>query len=756
MKKLIFLECCLFFSVMAMANTIVVKNIEELNTANKQAKPGDIIILQNGEWNNVSISLNCKGTKEQPVVFKARTPGKVLLTGHSQLKLGGNFIIVDGLYFTKGYAGDAVVDFRINKNQLANNCRLTNCVINDFNNPKRMSENYWISLSGKNNRVDHCSFLNKKNLGVLMAVILDDDRSRENFHSVDHNYFGMRLPLASNGGEIIRIGVSEHSQFNSNTQVTDNFFEYCDGETEIISIKSCNNVVRNNLFKECQGGVVLRHGNYNTVENNVFLGNNKEGTGGVRIINKGQWVINNLFYKCRGVDFRSPLSVMNGIPNSPAYRYVQVTDAVIVNNTFVNCSSISFCEGSDTERTLPPQNVYLLNNSFYNDRDSIIYKAYDDINGFFFNSNMVSKDVKQATVNGFVRTSFTTQKADIIPLPFPGVSKVPDSLQQAAQQRIQHLLSSKTGFSDLQLLNKIMTNAYSATGAKWFGRQTGKQELKPPTVNCNNAEEIYKQLERKEAVIINLTGNQYVLNKPFVISKNVQFTGDKRLSVSFVSENILSIFMIAGNGNLTLQNNTFKGSGVKAAHFISSDSNGSSNHYNLAIRNCVLEKFSRENGCKDLFYAYKSMVADSIVMMDNFFVDNNSNGIMMSDEKDDKGYYNAEKIFISRNYIIKQNGTLINIYRGGNDESTMGPFLIFSNNKLNDCRGEESKPFITLYGVQRSILERNNFMNCNEGNELIHFGDAVRAAHLLRQNTFKRSGHINADRFVRSENNTIL
>jgi poly(beta-D-mannuronate) lyase len=58
----------------------------------------------------------------------------------------------------------------------------------------------------------------KKNLGVLLAVILDDERSRENFHSIDHNYFGKRPPLASNGGEIIRVGVSQHCQFNSNTQ----------------------------------------------------------------------------------------------------------------------------------------------------------------------------------------------------------------------------------------------------------------------------------------------------------------------------------------------------------------------------------------------------------------------------------------------------------------------------------------------------------------------------------------------------------
>jgi poly(beta-D-mannuronate) lyase len=756
MKRLLLLKCILLFSVIAMANTIVVKNIEELNAANKQAKPGDIVILQNGEWNNVMIALNCSGTKELPISFKAQSPGKVLITGHSQLKLGGNYIVVDGLYFTRGYGGGAVVDFRINKNQLANHCRLTNCVINDFNNPKRVDENYWISLSGQYNRVDHCNFLNKKNLGVLMAVILDDDRSRENFHSVDHNYFGARPPLASNGGEIIRIGVSEHSQFNSNTQVTDNFFEYCDGETEIISVKSAGNVVRNNLFKECQGGVVLRHGNYNTVENNIFFGNDKEGTGGVRIINKGQWVINNLFYKCRGVDFRSPLSVMNGIPNSPAYRYVQVTDAVVANNTFFNCSSISFCEGSDTERTLTPQNVYLLNNSFYNTRDSIIYKRYDDINGFTFSNNLVSKDVKQATTNGFERTSFTVQKADIIALPYPqATGAIPDSLQKIAQQRLQHSLSSKTGFADLPLLKKIMTNAYSACGATWFKRSNSVNQSKSLVVNCKTAEEIYTQLERKEPVTIKLTGNKYILNKPFIISKNVQFTGDKKNPLGFYSENIPGIFVIAGNGNLSLENLTINGTAVKAMNFISNDTSGSSNHYNLAIRHCILEHFSRENGCKNLFYAYKSMVADSIVLLNNSFLNNNSNGVEMSDEKDNKGYYNAEKITINQNSFNKQNGSLLNIYRGGNDESTMGPLLSFRNNKLTDCKTEESKPFISLYGVQRSFLEKNEFNNCNEGGTLIDFKDAVRAAHVFRNNRLTGSGKINVNKFVRSENNMI-
>src|SRR6187455_1219760 len=214
MNRLLLLNCFLFSTLLLTAKTIVVKNSDELTAANKKAMPGDIIILQDGEWNNLTIHLTCNGTKENPITFRSQTAGKVLITGNSKLKLGGNFLIIDGLNFINGYAGnDAVISFRIDKNQLANNCRVTNTAIDNFNNPKRMDENNWVLFYGKNNRLDHCSFKNKKNMGVLLAVVLDDDRSRENFHSIDHNYFGKRPPLASNGGEIIRVGVSEHCQF---------------------------------------------------------------------------------------------------------------------------------------------------------------------------------------------------------------------------------------------------------------------------------------------------------------------------------------------------------------------------------------------------------------------------------------------------------------------------------------------------------------------------------------------------------------
>src|SRR5437868_1383956 len=116
MLRLLLLKSCLLLTIIAGANTIIVKDLAELRAANKKAVPGDIIVLQNGEWKDAGIKLDCDGTKDRPITFKAETAGKVLITGESFLKLGGNYIVVDGLYFINGYAGkDAVITFCIDK-----------------------------------------------------------------------------------------------------------------------------------------------------------------------------------------------------------------------------------------------------------------------------------------------------------------------------------------------------------------------------------------------------------------------------------------------------------------------------------------------------------------------------------------------------------------------------------------------------------------------------------------------------------------
>jgi poly(beta-D-mannuronate) lyase len=759
MTRLLSVLTGLLMSVAVNAGTIIVKTPAELKTAADKAQPGDVIILKNGDWKDTRITLKCEGTEKQPITFKAETAGKVRLTGNSWLKIGGTYIIVDGWLFENGFAGsNPVIDFRANKNTVANNCRVTNTVINDFNNPRRMDENYWISFSGKNNRLDHCSFRDKKNMGVLLAVILDDDRSRENNHSIDHNHFGRRPPLGSNSGEIIRVGVSQHCQFNSNTQITDNYFEYCDGETEIVSIKSGGNVVRGNVFKESQGSVVLRHGDNNTVTDNLFLGNGKPGTGGVRVINKGQWVVNNYFYQCRGVDFRSPLSVMNGIPNSPAHRYVQVTDAVIANNTFIDCTPASFCEGSDAERTLPPDNVWLVNNIFYNNTDSLIYRAFDATNGFNFAGNTVNKNVKQEVDNGFAKTPFNGKSYALYSLPLPAMNQMAtlsDSLQQVANQRLGHPLSEQVGFRDGGLIQQLRKNI-ATCGAPWIKINATDKQPAAVTVNCRTADEVYKALEKNRPVIIKLTGRQYDLTRPFVIGSYARFTAGANQFVNITTPaGQRSAFEIAGKGHLVLQQIRLDGAGVKATHFIASNHEGSAQHYNLEIRNSAIRNLSETNGCTSIFYAYKSMLADSFVVRNSVFSNNQCRGFIMDEEKDDKGYYNAEKITISQNIFEKQRGILLQVYRGGNDESTLGPQLTFSRNNITDCKAPDNAPLFVFTGVQITNIFANQFTNANPSATLISYKDTVRARHRFAQNSLTGSGELLKNGFVTETNNTI-
>ncbi len=745
MLKFIFLNLCIAISITSFANNKIVINKKEIALANLNAKPGDTIILKNGIWNNITLLLNCKGSKENPIVFKAETKGKVIITGNSKLLFGGEYIIVDGLYFTKGFSGDkAAIQFSINKNEIANNCRVTNTVINDFNNPSRLDESYWVAFYGKNNRIDHCTFLNKKNLGVLVAVILEDDRSRENFHSIDHNYFGFRTPLASNAGEIIRIGIADHCEFNSNTIVADNYFEKCDGEAEVISVKSGKNIVKNNLFKECQGAVVLRHGNYNIVTNNVFLGNGKKGTGGVRVINKGHIIVNNYFYKCVGVDFRSPLAIMNGVPNSPAKRYVGVSDAIIANNSFYECSPISFCEGSNAERSLQPKNVQFINNLFYNKKDTSFYHIYDDISGIKFANNVVSKEVNSKLINGFSKSTIQLENIGKVAIPKTiETSNISDSIQRIIGSALT--ITSKLGIGYISKFNynSVLQNAKTKCGATWYTSILDNQKF--VNVNCSTSQEIIKALEENSnnKLIIHLTNDTYSFNSSIALNKDIEIVNDSKSLIKIESTKPLSyLFEIKGNHKLSIKNLNLNLSSLNTSTFITSDTSGTSNHSNFVMQNCSITEYNGE-----FFKAAKSSLLDSIIVTNCSWT--NGKGILfnLNNETDKKGYYNVEKMVLANNMISNFNGPVLAIQRSGVDESTLGPLVEINNNKFTDVNSNKTS-LLFLYGVQQSSIVNNTFTNCNSMAKTIEYKDEVRAAHTISKNKMQNSGDVIKNEYV--------
>ena len=391
----------------------------------------------------------------------------------------------------------------------------------------------------------------------------------------------------------------------------------------------------------------------------------------------------------------------------------------------------------------------MFNNNFYNQRDSNVYTAFDDISGINFINNIIDKKVEQSIVKGFEKTQFSQQKWDAYG--WPVAAKViayqsTDSLQRIAKKRLGYILPKTTGASYLGSFKNINAEAEAFSGANWFNPYKVPELSTVSLVNCKTAEDIYVALDNDKPVIIQLATSEYHLNKPLLITKNVQIIGNRANMIKFTSGKMVGAFIISQNGNLSLKDLSIDGTGLQASHFICSDSSGYSDHYNFSILNCSFQDFGKENNCKDLFYAYRHTLADSIIIHNNVFMNNACNFFTMNDEKEDKGYYNAEKIFISHNRFIDQSGSLLHIYRGGVDESTLGPHLIFSHNKLENCNNKGS--LIQLTGVQQTEIFSNSFSDCNSSGDLISYEDLVRAKHYLGQNKISNSGKIEKNKYV--------
>ena len=234
--------------------TIKVKTAEELKTAIKVAVAGDEIVLANGSWKDIQIQFYGKGTKDAPIVLRAETAGKVSIEGVSNLKIGGTFLVVKGLYFKNGYTpSSTVIDFHIDGKQIANNCTVTDCVIEDFTQLNRVNDDHWVEFWGRHNELSQCYIAGKSNQGPTIMVILKGNEQINNYHKIVNNHFGPRPRKGGPHGETIQIGDSGTSMAPCFTTVANNLFERCDGEVEIISNKSNNNIYRNNVFYKSEG-----------------------------------------------------------------------------------------------------------------------------------------------------------------------------------------------------------------------------------------------------------------------------------------------------------------------------------------------------------------------------------------------------------------------------------------------------------------------------------------------------------------------
>ena len=335
----------------------------DLKAVLKGVTAGDSLILQNGTWVDADLTFELlPGTADAKIRIQAETPGQVVFTGKTQFRFSGTHVVVSGFVFRNPQGVSDVVQLRTHSERHAHHCRLTDCVIEESAESDGGVESRWLSVYGSHNRIDHCYVAGKKNRGTTVVVWVEDGLGD---HRIDRNHFGSRPELGENGGETLRIGTSEVSELSSRTIVEENYFHRCDGEAEIVSNKSCENIYRHNLFDECSGTLTLRHGHRCLVDGNAFLGRQQNGTGGVRIIGDAHTVVNNYFEGLRGNEERAALCMMNGIPDSPLHKYSPFRRAVVSHNCFVECKvALEIGVGAGKKQPAAPAECRVTHNVF--------------------------------------------------------------------------------------------------------------------------------------------------------------------------------------------------------------------------------------------------------------------------------------------------------------------------------------------------------------------------------------------------------
>lgn len=676
------------------AGTTLVRNADEIKALLNTLQPGDTLLMKSGFWKDQRIVFKGNGTETQPIVLKAEEPGNVWLTGKSNLRISGQYVVVDGLYFVNGYSPDrAVVEFRYGS-QWAYHCRLTNSAIVDFNPPSKDTDYKWVSLYGQYNRVDHCYFAGKTHSGTTLVVWLS---TKPNYHRIDHNHFGPRPDLGYNGGETIRIGTSDYSMYDSYTTVEWNYFEHCDGEIEIISNKSCKNIYRYNTFEECQGTLTLRHGNACDVYANFFFGHHNSRSGGVRIIGEDHRVYNNYFQDLNGSDYRAAIAMMNGVPNSPLNRYFQVKRAQVLFNTIVNCyQPFVIGAGKDSEKTLPPLDCVIANNTVSTSVSGQIFTLEDNPINMTLKGNIVyGSELGIADTGGVKLQDPLLQLAD-------------DGLFRPAEgSPIFGAAEGSFDFVDYDMDGQPRSEPKDVGADQKSSEPVVVYPLKPgdvgpdwyppepppiPVIYVQAGKDSLKNalLKADEGEIIELIteGGQYTISAPLAISKNITIRGKAGLSELPVImpettvDSLNSLFYWSSAKLLTLKN--LKMNGQNKVSFIFKNEK---NHSALKC-DSVLIVNSGQNEKGAVFVGLPGSMADSLVFTNVSFFHGLGRGLVADMEAEGSGLYNFNQLKLENCTVWDYPYSFVDVYGGDNIPFTPSPQISINHCTFYDCATE--------------------------------------------------------------------
>ncbi len=348
------------------AKEVLVSTQKQLENAVAAAAPGDTVVIHDGTWPDCTIKLQASGTPEHPVTVKAQTPGAVKLTGKTRVDISGAHLVVTGLLFQDAHSTkhSSIVEFR-----RANRCRLTECSFVKCGDPNSTyTRTVNLTYGSTHCRVDHCYMTGTLSMGMGVVVRHDDSGRGNTDNRFDHNYFKDIQRISSNGQEPIQLGQDQtaYGTVSVRAVVEYNLFENTSGDSEIISNKSADNIIRFNTMRDSKAGICLRGG-----QNVLVEGNDCHRTYGIRVFGRGHTIANNYLKETDGGILLDAGQYRAGqfVNRESSGSYQAPSNVLVAHNTIVNPrgSGIRVGHGhgqkhGGVERNELPQGITIVNN----------------------------------------------------------------------------------------------------------------------------------------------------------------------------------------------------------------------------------------------------------------------------------------------------------------------------------------------------------------------------------------------------------
>lgn len=320
-----------------------------INTAIASASPGDVVIIPDGTYHNLSdrrfaheITITVSGSSGSgnEITLKAATPGGVKFTGTTYIVVDGSYWTIKDLIFEniRSYSPSTIQIAMINIR--GDYDRVSNCFFKNIGVAGDQWGGYIIrhQVDADNGEIDNNTFENWAAVSALAPL------RALNLH-VHHNYFTSPASPDADHDSAMHIGGDSigYQTLDAHHIIEYNYFYACNGDPETISSKISSVTYRYNVFdgrgsNTQNGALVLRLGDDCIVEGNYFYEMGRGNIGeAIRIHGEGHKITNNYI---EGTVGSTSILIASGAHIKPqVYGHVRAKNIQVLDNTIVNSNS---------------------------------------------------------------------------------------------------------------------------------------------------------------------------------------------------------------------------------------------------------------------------------------------------------------------------------------------------------------------------------------------------------------------------------